>query len=280
MQFRISQRLLVRATRKISTGTECVLERLQNNDAGIVMLTLNRPKAKNALGTNLLSEFRTHLQSLRNDSNARVVILNSAVSGVFCAGADLKERAKMTPAEVSSFVHDLRASFTEFEDLPIPTIAAIDGFALGGGFELALGADMRVVGENAKVGFPETNLAIIPGAGGTQRLPRLIGISKAKELIFTGAILNSEKAFQYGMVNKAVSGSAIPASLDLARSMLNKGPIALQMAKLAINRGSQLDLTNGMAFEKACYAQVIPTQDRLEGLAAFKEKRTPVYKGC
>ncbi|KAJ3254924.1 hypothetical protein HK103_006721 [Boothiomyces macroporosus] len=258
---------------------ECILERLKGDEAGIVKLTFYRPKAKNALGSNLLNEFRAHLQTLRTDSSARVVIVNSAVEGVFCAGADLKERATMTPEQVSAFVHSLRASFTEFEELPMPTIAAIDGFALGGGGELALAADIRIAGEKAKIGFPETNLAIIPGAGGTQRLPRLIGVPKAKELIFTGAILDSKQALQVGLVNKAVDASALPASIEFAKGLLNKGPIALQMAKLAINHGSQLDLANGMVFEKACYAQVIPTQDRLEGLQAFKEKRAPVYKG-
>ncbi|KAL2916065.1 hypothetical protein HK105_204489 [Polyrhizophydium stewartii] len=288
--------------RLLSTARECDVEALQGSDAGIFVLTLNRPAAKNALGRTLLAQFRESIQALR---------FNDAVEGVFCAGADLKERATMQQSEVAAFVHSLRASFSElemwdssspcgaaagvsradgigesemltglgFESLPMPTIAAIDGFALGGGLELALGADMRVAGEKAKIGLPETKLAIIPGAGGTQRLPRLIGESKAKELIFTARVLLSREAHDYGIVNYAVEGSALPKALDLARAIIPNGPVALRMTKLAVNHGAQLDLASGLAFEQTCYAGVIPTEDRLEGLAAFREKRAPVYKG-
>lgn len=171
----------------------------------------------------------------------------------------------MNEGQVEAFVHKLRTSFSDFGDLQMPTIACIDGFALGGGFELALGADMRIAGESAKVGLPETGLAIIPGAGGTQRLPRLVGVAKAKELIFTGSILDSKQAFEQGIVTKSVTGSSVPVAMKLAESLLSKGPVALKMAKLAINHGSQMDLANGLAFEKSCYAQVIPTEDRKEG---------------
>nr|KAJ3412827.1 hypothetical protein HK105_002240 [Polyrhizophydium stewartii] len=273
--------------RLLSTARECDVEALQGSDAGIFVLTLNRPAAKNALGRTLLAQFRESIQALRFNDAARVVVVRSAVEGVFCAGADLKERATMQQSEVAAFVHSLRASFSElemltglgFESLPMPTIAAIDGFALGGGLELALGADMRVAGEKAKIGLPETKLAIIPGAGGTQRLPRLIGESKAKELIFTARVLLSREAHDYGIVNYAVEGSALPKALDLARAIIPNGPVALRMTKLAVNHGAQLDLASGLAFEQTCYAGVIPTEDRLEGLAAFREKRAPVYKG-
>lgn len=259
-----------------SSGSECILEKLSN---GISVITLNRPRQRNALGTLLLDEFKQHLNLLRHDKGTRVVVLRSSVDGVFCAGADLKERALMNESQVAEFVHNLRASFNEFGELLMPTIACIDGFALGGGFELALGADMRIAGESAKFGLPETGLAIIPGAGGTQRLPRLVGVAKAKELIFTGAILNSKQAFEQGLVNQSVTGSSFPVAMKIAEVLLSKGPVALKMAKLAINHGSQLDLSNALAFEKTCYAQVIPTEDRIEGLTAFKEKRSPVYKG-
>ncbi|KAH6584233.1 hypothetical protein BASA61_007591 [Batrachochytrium salamandrivorans] len=265
--------------RLLSSMRECTVEALQGTDAGIYVLTLDRPTAKNALGRNLLAQFRESINQMHFDEKVRVVIVKSAVDGVFCAGADLKERAKMEQTEVASFVHSLRASFSELEALPMPTIAAIDGFALGGGLELALGTDLRVAGSKAKVGLPETRLAIIPGAGGTQRLPRLIGASRAKELIFTSRLLSSNEALDYGIVNYAVEGLAYPKALELARLMVPNGPVALRMAKLAVNQGSQLDLASGLAFEKTCYAQVIPTQDRLEGLAAFREKRAPVYTG-
>ncbi|KAH6567090.1 hypothetical protein BASA62_006325 [Batrachochytrium salamandrivorans] len=274
--------------RLLSSMRECTVEALQGTDAGIYVLTLDRPTAKNALGRNLLAQFRESINQMHFDEKVRVVIVKSAVDGVFCAGADLKvslavslswNAPEMEQTEVASFVHSLRASFSELEALPMPTIAAIDGFALGGGLELALGTDLRVAGSKAKVGLPETRLAIIPGAGGTQRLPRLIGASRAKELIFTSRLLSSNEALDYGIVNYAVEGLAYPKALELARLMVPNGPVALRMAKLAVNQGSQLDLASGLAFEKTCYAQVIPTQDRLEGLAAFREKRAPVYTG-
>ncbi|KAG0902131.1 hypothetical protein G6F34_002316 [Rhizopus arrhizus] len=163
--------------------------------------------------------------------------------------------------------------------LPIPTIAAIDGPAFGGGLEMALSCDIRIAGPSSKMGLTETKLAIIPGAGGTQRLPRLIGVAKAKELIFTGEILDANKAKEYGIVNHSANDSAYEKSLELAKSILPQGPIAIRMAKLAIDRGAHLDMDSGLEIEQSYYAQVIPTEDRLEGLKAFKEKRKPMYKG-
>ena len=151
-----------RSFRSFSTFNECILEELKGSQQGIRVLTLNRPSKKNALGKQLLSEFRQHLQTLTH-SYCRVLIIKSDCPGVFCSGADLKERLTMTPVEVSKFVHSLRSSFTELEELPMPTISCIDGFALGGGLELALATDIRVCSKDAKVGLPETNLAIIPG---------------------------------------------------------------------------------------------------------------------
>ncbi|HJW08988.1 MAG TPA: enoyl-CoA hydratase-related protein [Holophagaceae bacterium] len=259
---------------------ELRVERLQGGDEGIVLLGLDRPAAKNALGRELMAEFRETLSELRFDPAVRVVILHSLVPGVFCAGADLKERATMGQAEVAAFVHSLRAAFTELEDLPMPVLAALEGAALGGGLELALACDLRVAGMEAKLGLPETGLAIIPGAGGTQRLPRLIGKSKAKELIFTGRRIGAEEALRLGLADRAVpAGQALEEAKALAREILPNGPVALRMAKQAVNRGLEVDRESGLALEQACYAQVIPTKDRLEGLAAFKEKRRPIYRG-
>lgn len=186
----------------------------------------------------------------------------------------------MAQAEVDRFVKGLRAAFTELEDLPMPAIAAIEGAALGGGLELALACDLRVAGAEAKLGLPETGLAIIPGAGGTQRLPRLIGRSKAKELIFTGRRIGHEAAAALGLVDHAVpAGQALQKAIGLAREILPNGPVALRAAKAAINRGLEVDRDAGLAIERACYGEVIPTKDRLEGLAAFREKRKPVYRG-
>jgi len=261
--------------------SEVSVERLSGADDGIVIVSLNRPKAKNALGKNLLTEFGQVISELRFDKQARVVILNSSVPRVFCAGADLKERATMAESEVAQFVHQLRTTFTDWEKLGQPTIAAIDGAALGGGLELALACDLRIAGGDAIIGLPETGLAIIPGAGGTQRLPRLIGIPKAKELIFTCRRLNSKQAHEFGIVsNFCEDGSSLPQALDLAREILPNGPIALRMAKLAIDGGIDAgSKASGMNVEQLCYAQVIPTKDRIEGITAFREKRKPIYCG-
>ncbi|KAI8906905.1 ClpP/crotonase-like domain-containing protein [Gorgonomyces haynaldii] len=258
--------------RLLSTARECLLE--TNNK--IAVLTLNRPQQKNALGRQMIREFREHLQTLKH-SDARVLIVRSAVDKVFCAGADLKERQQMTQSEVNVFVDSLRAGFSELELLPIPTIAVLDGFALGGGLEMALACDIRVSGPDAKMGLVETKLAIIPGAGGTQRLPRLIGPSKAKELIFTAKVLNAQEALEYGIVNHV--GNASQLAYDMAQEIAKKGPIAVKMAKIAVHKGIECDTHTGMILEQQCYAQVIPTKDRLEGLQAFKEKRDPHYTG-
>lgn len=259
---------------------ELRIDRPGGEDAGLVLLGLDRPAAKNALGRQLLGEFQDALAALAMDRAARVVVVHSLVPGVFCAGADLKERAGMSQPEVARFVKGLRAAFTALEDLPLPTIAALEGAALGGGLEMALACDLRVAGADAKVGLPETGLAIIPGAGGTQRLPRLIGRSKAKELIFTGRRLGAGDARALGLVDHAVpAGQALDRALALAREILPNGPIALRAAKAAIDRGLDAGRDAGLAIERACYAEVIPTKDRLEGLAAFKEKRKPVYRG-
>ncbi|XP_043308933.1 methylglutaconyl-CoA hydratase, mitochondrial isoform X4 [Cervus canadensis] len=199
-------------------------------------------------------------------------------------GADLKERAKMSSSEVGPFVSKIRAMINEIANLPVPTIAAIDGLALGGGLELALACDIRVAASSAKMGLVETKLAIIPGGGGTQRLPRAIGMSLAKELIFSARVLDGQEAKSVGLISHVLEqnqegDAAYRKALDLAREFLPQGPVAMRVAKLAINQGMEVDLVTGLAIEEACYAQTIPTKDRLEGLLAFKEKRTPRYKG-
>jgi methylglutaconyl-CoA hydratase len=250
------------------------------NGASIAILTMSRHASRNALGKQMLGELVDALDTLPNDSSLRCVILQSDVARVFCAGADLKERRDMTQQEAGIFVSKLRGSFTQLANLPLPVIASVEGAALGGGLEIALGADIRVAGSDAIFGLPETGLAIIPGAGGTQRLPRLIGEARAKELMFTGRRVNAADAEAYGIVNHTVpAGSALEKSMDIAREIARNGPIGVRMAKLAVNTGLQCDITSGMEIERACYAQTIPTEDRLEGLNAFREKRKPVYQG-
>ena len=221
------------------------------------------------------------MKDIHNDSSVMVTVIKSSVPKIFCAGADLKERATMTEADVGNFVTSLRESFTAVEQLPCVTIAAIEGAALGGGLELALACDLRIAGSACLLGLPEVALAIIPGAGGTQRLPRLIGIAKAKELIFTAKRVKASAALELGLVTEVVDGgAAADRAHELALSMSTFGPVGLRMAKQAVDRGMQVPLAQGYEVEAACYAQVLPTEDRVEGLKAFAEKRKPVYKGC
>ncbi|KAJ2900540.1 hypothetical protein IWW38_000415 [Coemansia aciculifera] len=276
------------------SDAEVQLVRHAGADQGILTLSLHRPKAKNALSRSLVSEFRKALEEIRNDREARVIILRSTVPGVFCAGADLKERATMSPAEVEQFLYSMKTSFKELESLPQPTIAALDGAALGGGFELSLCCDLRVAGPRAVLGLPETSLAIIPGAGGTLRLTRLIGPSQTKALVFTSRRFGPHMALSMGIVNDIVEPPAkkevdengaeehslgYERALEWAREILPNGPVAVRMAKRSIDHASSADPASGLDIEQLCYAQVIPTEDRLEGLRAFKEKRKPVYKG-
>jgi len=257
---------------------------LEGEHSGIVVLALNRPEAKNSFSRNIVRLLKDALETVSFDKNARVVILRSDVPGVFSAGADLKERAKMKPSEVGPFVSSARKLITDIGEMPMPVIAALDGVALGGGLELALSCDMRLAATTAKMGLVETRLAIIPGGGGTQRLARLINPAVAKELIFTARVFDGAEAARLGVVNRAVEqneqgDAAYEAALELAKEIIPQGPVAVRMAKKAINRGLEVDLTSGLDYEMACYAQVIPTKDRIEGLTAFKEKRTPNYTG-
>ncbi|KAM3599912.1 uncharacterized protein V6R79_013688 [Siganus canaliculatus] len=267
-----------------NSSNDLRVRHLEGEDAGIVVVGINRPKAKNAISKNLVKLMYDAVEDIKKNNRVRSVIVCSLVPGIFCAGADLKERSKMQQSEVGPFVSKARALITELGNLPIPTIAAIDGAALGGGLEMALACDIRIASNTAKMGLVEAKLAIIPGAGGTQRLPRIIGVSAAKELIFAARVLDGTEACRLGLVSHSVeqneSGdAAYLRALELAREINPQGPIAVRMAKLAINKGIEVDLSTALAIEEACYAQVIPTKDRLEGLAAFKEKRRPHYKG-
>ncbi|KAJ8296306.1 Methylglutaconyl-CoA hydratase, mitochondrial [Rhodotorula toruloides] len=249
---------------------------------GLSFIQLDRPKAKNALSVQLVRELRELVDEVRFDGWTRAVILRSAVPGSFCAGADLKERATMSQLDVARFLYNLRRLLGEIEDLPVPTIAAVDGPALGGGLELALSCDLRVASSTVtKIGLPETRLAIIPGAGGTQRLSRLIGSSRAKDLIFSSKILSAGEAERVGVVNyvSAEGQSASEKAEEIVAEMLQAGPLALRAAKTAIDTGSQLDLESGLDVERLSYQTILQTEDRLEGLKAFAEKRKPVYKG-
>ncbi|CAL8254668.1 unnamed protein product [Merluccius merluccius] len=260
------------------------VKRLDGEDSGIVEVHMCRHQARNALGHVFISQMRGVVSTLASDTASRVVIFRSLVPGVFCAGADLKERALMNNAASDMFVHRLRSLMTDIASLPMPTIAAVDGAALGGGLELALACDMRTATYSAQMGLIETTRGLIPGAGGSQRLPRVVGISLAKELIFTGRRVGGQTALELGLVNRAMEqnqtgDAAYREALGLAREILPQAPIAVRMAKEAMDRGMEVDLTVAMAIERMCYSRVIPTRDRQEGMAAFLEKRKPNYTG-
>jgi len=247
---------------------------------GIAMLTLNRPEVMNSFNLELLHALKEEIDALKFNPGIRVVIITGAGQKAFCAGADLKERTTMSEFQVKSFIFTIRNLFTSIENLNKPVIAAINGVALGGGTELSLACDIRIASLNASMGLTETRLAIIPGAGGTQRLPRLIGRGKAKELIFTGRRVSAEEALQIGLVNQICEPeSLLDECLRMAAMICETGPIAIEQAKYAINYGLETDLHTGLGIESNAYWVTIPTEDRLEGLAAFKEKRRPVYKG-
>ncbi|OCH92157.1 ClpP/crotonase [Obba rivulosa] len=264
-----------------STSAEAYLEPCQGHP-GVTCLSLNRPQAKNAISLRLLKEFRECLDTVQFDKNVRVLIIRSSTPGSFCAGADLAERRTMTKVQVDKFLLDLRGALGALEGLPMPTIAAIDGPALGGGLELGLACDLRVAGHAVmKIGLPEVRLGIIPGAGGTQRLTRLLGLSKAKDLIFTARSLTAVEALEMGVVDymSAADESAVDKAVQVAKEISANAPLALRAAKQAISRAPELGLESGLDFERASYEPLLKTSDRLEALQAFKEKRSPVFKG-
>ncbi|KAI0089117.1 ClpP/crotonase-like domain-containing protein [Irpex rosettiformis] len=271
------------ARRYIQTTTSDQAEAfLEQARSGVAFLSLNRPKAKNAISLRLLKEFRDCLEQVHFDKNVRVLVVRSTTQGSFCAGADLAERRTMSQVQVDRFLLDLRGALGKLENLPMPTIAAIDGPALGGGLELALACDLRVAGHSVtKIGLPETKLGIIPGAGGTQRLTRLLGLAKAKNLIFTGRALTADEALEYGVVDyvSEEGQSAVDRALTLAEEISVNAPLALRAAKQAISRAPELALESGLDFERASYETLLKSKDRLEALEAFKEKRPPVFKG-
>lgn len=249
-------------------------------EQGVTVLALHRPEAANALSQALLYDLHDALYNLKHDPEVRVIILTGKGEKAFCAGADLKERRGMNEAEVRKIVSLIGSVINEVEALPQPVIAAINGVAFGGGLELALACDIRIASSHAKMGLTETSLAIIPGAGGTQRLPRLIGTGKAKELIFTARRIASHQAEQIGLVEHiATPENLLETAIHLAREIAANAPLALFQAKTAINQGMQTDIATGLQIERLAYNTLIPTEDRLEGLRAFAEKRPPTYRG-
>ncbi|WP_078429031.1 enoyl-CoA hydratase [Alkalihalobacterium alkalinitrilicum] len=250
------------------------------DETGVAHITLDRPEAANALSLQMLYELHEAIQEVKFNPEVRCVVIKASGEKVFCAGADLKERAGMEPVQVKRTVSLIQGNINDIEALPQPVICALNGSAFGGGLELALACDIRIAADHIKVGLTETSLAIIPGAGGTQRLPRLIGKGKAKELIYTARRVDAYEAEKIGLVEYVVSLENLDEKVNEITTLIAKnGPVALQQAKYAIDKGLEVDLQTGLAIERKAYEVTIPTKDRIEGLTAFKEKRTPKYTG-
>jgi enoyl-CoA hydratase/carnithine racemase len=258
----------------------------ERTDDGILILTLNRPDAMNCFNFDLLAELADAIRECNFDMDLRCIVITGSKRGddpkkwSFSTGADLKERRTLTEDQVRRFIFTIRNTFTAVEQVRVPVIAAINGFAFGGGTELALACDIRVASSNVLMGLTETSLGIIPGAGGTQRITRVVGVAKAKELVFTARRFNAQYALDIGLVSKVVEPDQLmDAALELAREIAKNGPIGVAQAKFAINYGSEASLGVALPLESKAYEVTIPTEDRLEALSAFAEKRKPVFKG-
>jgi len=252
--------------------------RVTAHDDGVRVLTIDKPPV-NALGRELVEALGTALGELREDAAARCLIVRSAGSH-FCAGADLKERRGMSVDQVREFVPRLAAACRALARLPFPTIAAVAGTAAGGGCELALACDLRILADDARIGLRETALAIIPGAGGTCRLPRITGMAVAKRWIFTAELFTADEARRDGVADAVVETARLDdAALAMAKTMAANGPVAVRLAKQSIEGGWDLSLDEALALEWQCYRGVLDTTDREEALRAFAEKRTPRFTG-
>jgi enoyl-CoA hydratase len=252
-----------------------------DEESGVALLTINRADKLNALNRTLLSELSLALDEVAEDERVRALVITGAGSKAFVAGADIAEIAALEDDEAGvEFARYGQGIFSQIERLPIPVIMAINGYALGGGCELALAGDMRIASENAQLGQPEVNLGVIPGYGGTQRLARIIGRDRAKSLIFTGERVGAEEAYRLGLVDRIVpQAELVDEAIKVARNLAGKAPRAIALAKMAINEGISLPLDEAIELEAQLFGQAAATQDRREGATAFLEKRQPKWSG-
>ncbi len=247
---------------------------------GVALITLNRPKALNAINRMMVQELTQVLNQAEEDQNVRILILTGAEEKAFAAGADITEFQHLSPIEALHSSQAFQAAFNRIERLKKPVIAAVNGFCLGAGCELALACDMIYASDRARFGQPEINLGFIPGGGGTQRLARLIGRPRAKELIYTGEMIDAQEAYRIGFVNKVFpAAELIPAVKKLAQQVTSKGAVAIELAKKVIDEGYEGDLTSALALEAKGFALCFGTEDKTEGVNAFLEKRQPHFKG-
>ena len=245
---------------------------------GIGYLTINRPAALNALSSEVLTDLNLALEQIENSEDIRIVIVSGQGDKAFVAGADIKEMDQMTPIQAHEYMTYANDTFTRLSELTQPTIAVLNGYALGGGLELALSTDIRIGFEKTMVGFPEVGLGIIPGFAGTQRMSRLIGTSKTKELIYTARIVKGNEAYDLGILNKLVPAEELLSSAEeLAKSIMKNAPLAVEKAKHVIQVGSELPLQNAIRLETEAEALLFSTEDKVEGMRAFVEKRKAVF---
>ena len=252
---------------------------LVTKEDGITTVTINRPKAMNALNTPTLKEMEEVFTALATDTETKTVIVTGSGTKAFVAGADLAAMAPMNPVEGREFSVLGHKVFDQIENLPQAVIAAVNGYALGGGCELAMACDIRIASDNATFGQPEVNYGIIPGFGGTQRLARLIGKGLAKQYIFTGSMFNAEEAYRIGLVNVVTKPEELLATAQkMCHKIMTKAPLAITFAKDAINQGLNMDLESGLNYEAQEFGVCFGTADQKEGMAAFAEKRKPVFQ--
>ncbi len=249
-------------------------------EEGLALVTLNRPEALNALNRAVLGELEAVFRALEAEPDLRVVVLTGA-GKAFVAGADIKEMADFGPEEAHAFARAGQAVLDRIADFPRPVIAAVNGFALGGGCELALACDLRIASARAKAGQPEVNLGVTPGFGGTQRLARLVGPARAKRLLFTGEVIDADEALRLGLFDEVVSPEALlPRCRELAALIAAKGPGAVAACKAAVDRGLGMTLPEGLTVEAQAFARCFATADQKEGMAAFIDKRPACFTGA
>ncbi|SFQ95288.1 enoyl-CoA hydratase-related protein [Desulfoscipio geothermicus] len=246
----------------------------------IAIITINRPKVLNALNYETVMELGNAISQLENENGIKVIILTGAGEKSFVAGADIAYMQNLTPLEAKKFARYGQSVLSKIENFPKPVIAAINGYALGGGCELAMACDIRIASSNAKFGQPEVNLGLIAGFGGTQRLTRLVNPGLAKEILLTANVYDAEAACKFGLVNHVVEpGELMNYCKKMASVIASRGPIAVQLTKEAINDGLEMDLEKALAHEADLFAIVFATKDKEEGISAFLSKRKPEFKG-